>query len=227
MLFCRNAKEILANYILAFFSEGFRIENYQGEDRMKVLGIYGSPRKGGNTDIALDRVLEGAASQGVDISRIYASELKITGCRDCGGCTKTGVCVNKDEMEAIYPLLIEARVIFLSSPVFFYNVTAQAKLLIDRSQALWSRRMIEKTPEERKRYDGGTGYLVMVGATKGANLFNGSELTAKYFFDALDMSYGGGLFFRAEGKGDLQKNPDDLQKAFEFGVAAIDAASGK
>ncbi len=192
---------------------------------MKVLGIYGSPRKGGNTDTALDSVLDGAASRGADISRIYARDLRIEGCRNCGGCAKTGVCVNKDEMESVYPRLIEARVIFLSSPVFFYSVSAQVKALIDRSQALWSRRMLQKTPEERKRYDGGTGYLVMVGATKGANLFAGSELTAKYFFDALDMAYGGGLFFRVEGKGDLQKDPGNLQKAFDFGVAAVKKAA--
>ena len=193
---------------------------------MKVLGIYGSPRSGGNTDIALDRVLEGAAFRGAEISRIYARDLKIAGCRNCGGCAKTGECVNKDEMEPIYPQLTAARVIFLSSPVFFYNVSAQVKALIDRSQALWSRRMLMKDREERKRYDGGTGYMVMVGATKGSNLFAGSELTAKYFFDALDMSYGGGLFFRAEGKGDILKKPEDLQKAFDFGAAAVDNESG-
>ena len=95
-------------------------------------------------------------------------------------------------MDRVYPLLQEADVIFLASPNFFYNVTAQLKLLIDRSQAMWSKRLLEKTPEQRRFYDSGKGYLICIGATKGKNLFVGVELTAKYFFDALDMTYEGG-----------------------------------
>ncbi|MES0397790.1 MAG: flavodoxin family protein, partial [Syntrophobacteria bacterium] len=158
----------------------------------KVLGIYGSPRKGGNTDLLLDRILEGARAAGAEVESIYARKLKISGCIECGSCDDTGECAVHDDMDTVYPLLQEADVIFLASPNFFYNVTAQVKLLIDRSQAMWSKRLLEKTPEQRRKYDGGKGYLVCVGATKGKNLFVGVELTVKYFFDALDMTYEGG-----------------------------------
>ncbi len=189
---------------------------------MKVLGIYGSPRKEGNSDLLLDRALEGAKSAGAEIIKIFVRDLKISGCQECGGCDKTGECVVKDEMEKIYPLLWDSPIVFLSSPIFFYGLPAQAKLLIDRSQAMWSRRMLEKSAEGRKRYDHGQGFLIAVGATKGKNLFEGVQLTAKYFFDALDKSYEGGLFFRAvEGKGKIADQPSALQEAYELGRKAV------
>jgi multimeric flavodoxin WrbA len=187
-----------------------------------VLGIYGSPRKGGNSDQLLDKALEGARERGAQTRSIFARELKISGCLECGGCDKTGKCVVKDDMGLVYPLLETADVIILASPIFFYGITAQAKALIDRTQAMWSKRMLQKTPEQRKQYDSGRGYLIGVGATRGKNLFEGAELTAKYFFDALDMTYEGGLFFRRLEKGsDVRKRPEDLEKAVEFGKKTV------
>jgi multimeric flavodoxin WrbA len=188
---------------------------------MKVLGIYGSPRKGGNTDQLLDKVLEGARSAGGDVKRVYVRDLNLCGCIECGGCDKTGECVVKDDMQQVYPLLDWAEVIFLASPIFFYGVTAQAKALIDRAQAHWSRRLLEKTSEERELRNRGRGYLITVGATRGKNLFEGAILTAKYFFDALDMSYEGGIFFRSlEKRNAVQENPETLQEAFTLGLKA-------
>jgi multimeric flavodoxin WrbA len=189
---------------------------------MKVLGIYGSPRKGGNTDQLLDKALEAAQSVGADISKIYARRLNMSGCLECGGCDKTGKCVVDDDMQTVYPLLEASEVIFLASPIFFYGVSAQVKSLIDRAQACWSKRMLEKTPEQRKTYDSGKGYLIAAGATKGENLFEGAILTAKYFYDALDMSYEGGIFFRRlERKTAVQENPETLQEASNLGRKSV------
>jgi len=191
---------------------------------VKVLGVYGSPRKGGNTDLLLDRILEGAQAAGAEVESIYARKLKISGCIECGSCDDTGECAVHDDMDTVYPLLQEADVIFLASPNFFYNVTAQVKLLIDRSQAMWSKKLLEKTPEQRRKYDGGKGYLICVGATKGKNLFVGVELTAKYFFDALDMSYEGGLLLdRIEAKGEIKKHPDALEQGLNLGKSAVES----
>ena len=82
--------------------------------------------------------------------------------------------------------------------------------------------MLEKTWEERRKYDGGRGYLIAVGATKGQNLFEGIELVAKYFYDALDMSYEGGLFVRRiNGKAEIMKHPEVLKEAFALGENAV------
>jgi multimeric flavodoxin WrbA len=126
-------------------------------------------------------------------------------------------------MQVIYPLMEEADILILASPIFFYGVTAQLKVLIDRTQALWSKRMLQKTPEQRKHFDSGQGYLIAVGATRGKNLFEGAVLTAQYFFDALDMSYEGGLFFRElEKKSDVKQQPETLEKAFDFGKQIVE-----
>ncbi len=189
---------------------------------MKVLGIYGSPRKGGNSDILLDEALKGAESAGATVSSIRVCELNISGCRECGGCSETGACVQKDDMGSVLSRLYEADVIILAAPMFFYGIPAQAKALVDRCQAAWCKRMLDKTPAERKTYHGGRGYLIGVGATRGANLFDGAKLVAKYWFDALDMSFEDGVYARSvDEKGAVRNRPETLKEAFELGKNAV------
>ncbi len=185
---------------------------------MKVLGIYGSPRKGGNSDLLLDRALEGSVEAGADVEKIRARELAISGCRECGGCDATGKCVVRDDMQDVYPLLERVEAIIMATPIFFYGMPSRLKALIDRCQAKWMGRLLDKSPERRKEYDSGRGYLIAVGATRGKNLFLGVELTAKYFFDALDMGYEEGFLIRnIDGKGDIIEHEDLMEGAFEFG----------
>lgn len=185
---------------------------------MKVLGIYGSPRKGGNTDSLLDEVLRGAQDAGAEVKTVRCCDLSMSGCVECGGCDQTGACVIQDDMQTVYPLLAEADVIVLASPMFFYGITSQAKALIDRCQAMWCKQLLAKGPGKRTSHDSGRGYLVAAGATKGKNLFQSSELVAKYFYDALDMSYEGGVLVKAvEGPEDIRKHPDVLLEAYELG----------
>ncbi len=189
---------------------------------MRVLGIYGSPRKGGNSDLLLEEALKGAEEAGAECSTLRPFKMDISGCMECGACDKTGICIIKDDMQAIYPQLEEASIIFVATPMFFYGMPSDLKALIDRCQALWSKRMITKSPERRKTYDSGSGYMLAVGATKGANLFEGAHLVARYFFDALDMSYDGSVCVnKVEGKGDILKRPDDLKAAFDLATQAV------
>ncbi len=185
---------------------------------MNILGIYGSPRKKGNSEVILDEVLRGAEESGATVKKVSVRDLKMSGCRECGGCDKTGQCVVKDDMQKIYPLFEEADAIILSSPIFFYGISAQAKAIVDRAQAMWAKRILNKPRDQWKNHDSGTGYLIAVGATKGKNLFQGVELVAKYFYDALDMDYNGGLFYKGlEGRDDALNSPDILKEAYEFG----------
>jgi multimeric flavodoxin WrbA len=188
---------------------------------MKVLGIYGSPRRGGNTDQLLDEALEGSRAAGAETATVYARDLTMRGCIECGGCDETGKCVLKDDMQSVYPLLYESDAIIMATPIFFYNVTSQLKAVIDRSQAAWAKQRIEKPGKRRKHYEGGRGYLIAVAASKGGRLFDCAEITARYFFDALDMSYEDGLFFRQLEKGDdVKRRPETLKQAFELGKKA-------
>jgi multimeric flavodoxin WrbA len=192
---------------------------------MKVLGLFGSPRRGGNTEILLEEALKGAEGEGAEIERLYLSDLKITPCTECHGCDETGDCVILDEMQKIYPKLLEADIIILASPIFFYGVTAWAKTLIDRSQALWAKKYLVNDPAMGKKGKRRKGFFISVGATKGQKVFEGAILTGKYFFDALNAEYTGELVYRGvDGKGEILKHPKALEQAREAGRRLVLAA---
>ena len=185
---------------------------------MKVLGIFASPRKGGNTELLLEELLKGAEKEGASVERLYLSNFSITPCKECHGCDNTGSCVILDDMEKIYPKLLEADAVVLASPIFFYGVTAWAKALIDRSQAFWARKYLLKDPSFGREGKKRKGFFISVGATKGVKVFDGAILTVKYFFDVLNAEYVGELLFKGvEAKGDILKHPEALQNAFEAG----------
>ena len=138
---------------------------------VKVLGIFGSPRKGGNTDLLLEEALKGAEQEGAKVERLHLSDFTVTPCTECHGCDQTGKCVILDDMEKIYPKLLEADVVILASPIFFYGVTAWAKALIDRTQALWTRKYLLKDPSLGKEGKKRKGFFISVGATKGTEGF--------------------------------------------------------
>jgi multimeric flavodoxin WrbA len=192
---------------------------------VNVLGIFGSPRQGGNTDLLLEEALKGAEQEGAWVERLRLTDYSITPCRECHGCDKTGECVIPDDMQKIYPKLLEADIIILASPIFFYGITAWAKALVDRSQAVWVRKYLLKDPALLKDGKKRVGFFISVGATKGQRLFEGSILTVKYFFDAINADYAGELLFRGlEAKADVLKHPEALRKAFEAGRKLVSDA---
>ncbi|MBI2831711.1 MAG: flavodoxin family protein [Chloroflexi bacterium] len=182
---------------------------------MKVLGIMGSPRIKGNTDLLLEEALKGAKSQGAEVEKIAVCKLHIEPCKEYYGCLKDGNCVIRDDMDAIYPKLLDADIIIVASPIFFYGVSAQLKALIDRTQALWARKYVLK---QRPREEGRKGGLILVGATKGPSLFEGSIMTVKYFFLSIGVKYSYDLLVRnVDKKGEITDHPDIMLKAFELG----------
>lgn len=185
---------------------------------MKVLGILGSPRKGGNTELLLEETLKGAEAEGAEVERLRLTDYNIIPCKECLACFKDGNCIILDDMAKIYPKLLEADIIVLASPIFFYGVTAWAKGLIDRCQALWARKYQLKDPSFGKEGRKRKGFFISVGGTKGQKTFEGAILTAKYFFDVLNAEYAGELVLReVDAKGDVLKHPEALQQAFEAG----------
>jgi len=191
------------------------------QDKVKVLGLFGSPRRGGNTDLLLEEMLRGAEKEGAQIERIIISELTFSPCIECHGCDETGECVLHDHMEKVYPKLLEADRIILAFPIFFYGIPAWTKALIDRVQSLWVRKYrLDLPPDDKGRRR--KGFLISVGATRGARLFDGVMLTVKYFFDALGVDLAGQLLFKGvEGKGDIRNHPHALREAFEAGRASV------
>lgn len=178
-----------------------------------IVGVYGSARAGGNTDYLLDAVLEQVDEQKSTVHRVYARELAVEGCRACGGCDHTGRCVVRDEMQSVYPLLVNADALIVAVPIYFYGVPAQLKALIDRCQACYNMRRLD-----RAAYPPGYGHLIAVGATKGRRLFDGIRLTMRYFFDAIGKDYGQELLARAiDEAGSVRAHADIVAAARELG----------
>lgn len=185
---------------------------------MKVLGIMGSPRMKGNTDLLLDEALKGAESQGAEIEKILADRLNITPCKEIYHCLTDGTCPLKDDMTAIYDAILVADAVIVASPIFFYTVSPQILALMSRCQALWARRYVLKNlniPIKR-------GAFIGVGATKGQKLFDGPKLTIKYFFDAINTELKEELLIRSvDKKGEIKDHPDYLAAAYELGKKLV------
>ncbi len=187
---------------------------------MFVLGLQGSPRTKGNTSVLLSAYLAEAERLGAQTEHLDVAKKNISPCKECGTCEKKGFCPIEDDMQEIYPLLRRADIIVMATPVFFYGPTAQIKALIDRSQALWARRYVHGLIDPGRKWR--RGFLLSLGATKGKNLFEGVNLTAKYFFDAVGADFDGGLTYKQiEASGDIEKHPTALTDAREKARALV------
>lgn len=104
----------------------------------KILILSGSPRKGGNSDYLCDKFSEGARDAGHDVEKIFVSEKKIGYCRACYACRNSHKCIIQDDMPEILDKMIQADVLVLASPVYFYSINAQIKTVLDRTLARWT-----------------------------------------------------------------------------------------
>lgn len=110
----------------------------------KVLVIVSSPRKGGNSELLCDSFIKGARENGNEVEKLLLREKKIAPCIACEACLRNGgTCVQEDDMAGILDKLVYADVIVLSTPVYYYSVSAQLKVMIDRSLA-GGKRLINK-----------------------------------------------------------------------------------
>lgn len=99
----------------------------------KVLILSASPRKGGNSDTLCDRFAQGATERGHKVEKVFLASQNIGYCRGCGVCNSTHKCVQRDDMAEILDKMVEADVIVLATPVYFYSMDGQMKTFIDRT----------------------------------------------------------------------------------------------
>jgi multimeric flavodoxin WrbA len=187
-----------------------------------IVGISTSPRQGGNTDLLLDETLRGAASMSTNkIEKISLRGLHIGGCTHCDECYRVRRCVIRDDMDFIYPKLIEADRLIIAAPIYFMGVCAQAKLLIDRCQVFWVQNRILKEPQPtppKKRI----GSFISVGATRGPKVFAGACETMKWFFKTLGLEYSENLLYDGiDDKGAIRQHPSALRDAYELGLQLV------
>ena len=113
------------------------------EDGMKILGIVGSPRKNGNTEILMKEALKMARDAGCETEMFLMSEKQVAPCDACGTCFEVGSCVVQDDMQELYEMMEQADGIIIGSPVYFGSVSAQTKAIMDRMFALLGRRALK------------------------------------------------------------------------------------
>ncbi len=97
-----------------------------------LLGIVGSPRRNGNTAVLVSRLLEGARAEGASTGIVFLGDLTIGECDGCHACWRGLECVRRDDMNALYPRIMEADVLVFGTPVYWWGPTALMKALIDR-----------------------------------------------------------------------------------------------
>lgn len=185
---------------------------------VKIIAVYGSPRKDGNSATLLKKAVEGAREEGAAVEEVFLRDYKISPCLEIYHCIKNGECAIRDDFPKILEKLEASSGIMLASPVFFYSVSAHTKIFMDRCQSLWVRKYwIEKQAmgagnESRK------GLFISVGATGGKKLFEGAILTVKYWFDVLNTSMWKSVLCRGvDRKGEIDSRQEYLDEAFEAG----------
>ena len=165
-------------------------------EEIKIVAVYGSPRRKGNTATLLKKAVEGAKDAGAQVDEIFLRDLKMSPCLEIFGCMKSGECKLKDDFQKARDQILASHGLILASPVFFYTVSAHTKILMDRFQSLWVKKYwIEKTPVNQPKV-WRKGLFISVGATKGKKLFDGILLSMRYFFDTIDMKLWKALLYR-------------------------------
>ncbi|MEK6692015.1 MAG: flavodoxin family protein [Nitrospirota bacterium] len=188
---------------------------------MKTVAFLGSPRRNGNTELLLKEAVRGIQDSGFDVQTFNLNLMKIRPCLDCDACRETGICTVKDAMEKIYTAIKEGHRFILASPIFFFSLSAQAKIMIDRCQTFWCEKYLLKKPivsEEFRR----KGLLLLVGGMKKEIGFECAEVTAKAFFRTISVPEHKTLSFMGiDAKGEILKHPTALSDAYQAGKELV------
>ncbi|MCL5421519.1 MAG: NAD(P)H-dependent oxidoreductase [Nitrospirae bacterium] len=193
---------------------------------MRVVAFHGSPRVEGNTEILLKETLRAVGESTNEIRLFKLNFMNIKPCQDCGGCDKTGTCIINDEMNDLYQAIREADRIVLASPIFFFGLSAQAKIMIDRCQAFWCEKYLLKRPlppgpHARK------GLLLLVGGMKKEVGIQCAEATATAFFRTISVPKHRTLsFLGIDAKGAILEHPEALKAAYDAGKDLVKIERG-
>ena len=176
----------------------------------KVLILSGSPRKDGNSDMLCNEFMRGAIESGNEVEKIRVAEKKIGFCTGCYACSNTGVCAIKDDMAEVMQKLIDADVIVLASPVYFYSIGAQLKALIDRTVCRW-------TEVKDKEF-----YYIMTAADSGIESMETTLACFRGYADCVEgakemgVIYGTGVYEKGE-----IKDKKAMLEAYEMGKCVV------
>ena len=173
----------------------------------KVLVLSASPRKRGNSDILCDEFIRGAQEAGNEAEKIFLRDKKINYCIGCGACNITHKCIQKDEMADILDKMVQADVIVMATPVYFYTMDGQMKTLIDRTVPRY-------TEISNKEFY----YILAAADTEIKNMKKAVESFRGFTLDCLEKAVERGIVYGvgAWEKGEILKTPA-VQEAYEMG----------
>jgi multimeric flavodoxin WrbA len=183
---------------------------------IQVIGFAGSPRIGGNTDTLLDEVLRGAVEAGATAEKTQLSRLVIGPCLACDACVKTGVCVQRDDMQELVEKMKRGDIWVLATPIYWWGPSAQLKAFVDRWYGPWH------SAEVRELFARKRAILV-------ASMGDSKVQTARHVvgmlsdaFKFLDMQLADTVLAAGvHARGDAADDPALLAAAFSAGKKAV------
>jgi len=181
----------------------------------RILGIVGSPRRQGNTHLLVSRILDGAQAEGAVADTLFLNDLTIRECDGCHACWKGKPCSKRDDMQAVYPKIIESDVIVFGTPVYWYGPTALMKALIDRF-------VYFNCPENRAKIRGKPALLAVPFED---NDLETAGLVVAFFeksLEYLEMKLIGQVIAPGVGeKGDILRASARLDEGYELGRQSV------
>lgn len=195
-------------------------------EKVRVVAVYGSPRRNGNSSTLLDKFIEGVGESKTNrrqniivVDKIYVKDLNISPCRECCNCSKTGQCIINDDMQTVYKKLIDGDFLAVASPVFFTTVSGYLKALIDRCQRFWSLKYeLKKRVITKYR----RGIFISTAGHKSKGIFDCPIKVIRSFFDVLYVEYFGEFLVNdVDKKGEILNNKKALENIYEFGKSIV------
>ncbi|MFH1149048.1 MAG: flavodoxin family protein [Actinomycetota bacterium] len=189
-----------------------------------VLALSCSPREGGNTDLMADAALEGAVVAGAVVAKVRVPDLDINPCMACHACSRTGRCVQEDDMPDLLARMLSADGIVLAAPIFSMGLAAQAKVMIDRLQCCWATKYVLKrhmVPDEELR-EARRGLWLSAAGMKKPDIFEPSLPTVRYFFGMLEIKHRERVcYYNVDERGAILEVPGALDACREAGARLV------
>ena len=176
----------------------------------KIVILNGSPRRKGNTSALVKAFTEGAESAGNTVTEFFLDEMNIHGCKGCfgGHSSRECPCVQKDDMDRIYPAVKESDVVVLATPLYYWNMSGQIRTAIDRLFAL------EEGDGNLLRGNGRSSALLMAAEGQG---FDDVLLYYDHLMEHLRWKNLGHVLAGGNGEiGDIGGKPE-IQEAYDLG----------
>jgi multimeric flavodoxin WrbA len=183
----------------------------------KIIIVKGSPRKAGNSAILAEQVAEGARAAGAEVESIYLHGLDIRPCDACEACQGAADldCIIDDDMQTLYPKIRQADAIVYASPIYWFTISAQLKLFIDRCYSLGGEDYAQDHALAGKRI----GVVLTYG---GDDPFDSGAINAirtfQDMFNYIPAEIVGIVYGYADAPGEIRRDEQVMEKARQLGV---------